>query len=415
MVTFLVKDSNGDPLSGINVLFQMAGPGGGAYINPSDQGHEIEASTDANGIVLCRLYSGLVAGPVTISATVSGTSMTVRSSVISIGGGVPSAKRFSVASELLNLPGLNYNNRTTEVTAYLADRFGNYNVLDGTPVSFVTETGLAILSSDVTANELGAATVTVRTQGPSLYPAPEDVLPEPWEVDLQAYLLATYGYSTAAHPRDGLCSVLVYTMGEEHFDDTNANGVYDFGIDAFLAAYDTLPDPFCDYNDNDLYDGPNPAPPDPEEFFVSADGTGHYKGTPNGEWDANKYIFCNFPILITGSPMILCSPSYFTVENGGSEIIWITVCDRNLNQLIPGSTVKISNDGGKLSGVLNYEFLNSSAVGPNMYGHLGLIEHAVIIRDDDPDDTDDPEIATITIEVTWDGTTYTRQIFGTVD
>ncbi|MCD6486539.1 MAG: Ig-like domain-containing protein [Syntrophobacterales bacterium] len=410
-IQFRVTNSNGNPLQNVTVLFEIHdGLNGGEYINPSDHGAEIEVSTTADGIAQCSLHSGSVAGPVTITGTifdgVGDPLMTVKSSIVSIGGGVPSEKRFSVAAETLNLPGLNELGVETDITAYLADRFGNYNILDGTVVSFETELGLTVNSSDATADQSGTATVVIRTQGYG----PEDVIPLSWETDLIDYVFTTYGYSMTNHPRDGLCSVLVHTRGEEHFDDTNANGVYDSG-EPFL---DTLPDPFCDYNDNESHDN---GTTDPFELYVSADGSSSYNGVLNGAWDspdADKMLFRNFKILVTGSPIICSNTATFNIPNGGSEAITVSVCDRNLNPLTPGTTVSITTNAGKVSGRINYTFPNSSVIGPDRDGHLGLIEFPFIISDSDPDETK-PEIATITVEVYWEGGTYSLNIIGNVD
>ncbi len=412
-IQFRVTDSNGNPLQNVTVLFEIHdGLNGGEYIDPSEDGTpgEIEVSSSSDGIAQCALHSGTVAGPVTITGTIfdgeGDPLMTVRSSVVSIGGGVPSEKRFSVAAETLNLPGLQINGRETDITAYLADRFGNYNILDGTVVSFVTELGLTVDSSSATADQSGTATVAIKTQGYG----PQDVIPLSWETDLIDYVATTYGYTTTHHPRDGFCSVLVYTRGEEHFDDTNANGVYDDTPtpEPFL---DTLPDPFCDYDDDESHDD------DPFELYVSADGSGVYNGTLNGVWDsidADKMLFRNFKILVTGSPVIRSDTATFNIPNGGSEAITIIVCDRNLNPLTPGSTITITTDAGKVSGRTDYTFPNSSVIGPYMDGHLGLIEFPFIISDSDPEE-DTPESATITVEVSWEGDTYSLLILGNVD
>lgn len=417
-IKFIVKNSNGDPLSDVSVSFTMAGPNGGEYIDPSDDGtpDEIVVSTDSSedskGIAQVILHSGYVAGPVTISATidVDGTLMTVQSSVVSIGGGVPNEKWFSISASVLNLPGLNYNNKTSEITAYLADRFGNYNVLTGTTVSFASEVGLAIDTSNVTTDENGLATVTVRTQQSISADSPEDVAAETWETQLQTYVLNTYGATFTSNPRDGLCALLVYTKGEEHFIDSNANGTYD-SSDAFV---DTFDDPFCDYNDNGQYDDSTST--DPEEIYLdSADPPdGDWDGV-NGIWDANKYIFGNFQILVTGQPIILSDVTTFTVPSGGSDYIMVLVCDQNLNQLTPGSKVTISTDVGSIAGNVEREYADSNAVGPTRDAHRSLIEYAIEIYDADPTDTDLPERATISIEVEWEGSKYILQITGTVD
>jgi len=407
-IKFMVRDTNGNPHQDKNVTFAIHdGLSGDEYIDPSGDGspETINVSTNEDGIAQCLLYSGTVAGPVTITGTISAPPMTVRSSVVSIGGGFPSDGRFSVAAELLNLPGLNVLGRETDITAYLADRFGNYNILDGTAVSFVTETGLTVNSSAFSAD--GMATATLRTQGDG----PEGVLPLPWETNLINYVNTNYGYSTTNHPRDGLCSVLVHMRGEEHFDDENANGVYDddFPPEPFE---DTTPDPFCDYNDNGSHDDGSGT--DPWEQFISADGSGSYSGVLNGVWDFDKVLFRNFKILITGQPIIRSDTSNFNIENGDSATIKVLVCDQNLNPLTPGSTVTISTDAGKVKGKTSYTYSNSSVIGPDMDGHLGLIEFPFIISDSAPDETN-YEDAIISIVVSWEGENYQFDITGTVD
>jgi hypothetical protein len=413
VVQFIVRNTNGNPLEGINVFFRMNGPNGGEYIDPSGDGtpDQIDVSTNALGIAQVILHSGDVAGPVTLSATINpGTPMTTESSVVSIGGGVPSARRFSVAAEFLNLPGLGFNNRTTELTAYFADRFGNYNVLRGTTVSFATEIGLAALSSTTTIDEFGTATVTLRTQG-SVQPnivSPENVQPLPWEQELHSYLSTNYGFLTANHPRDGLCAVLVYAKGEEHFDDSNGNGSYDFG-EAFL---DTDDDPYLDYNDNGIYDAGGSS--DPQEVYVDSTGSGVWNG-PNLQWDGNKNIFGNYHILITGGPQILPDTSIFSVADGGSQTIKVIVCDRNLNPLSPGSTISIESDAGGFSGLDSYTFPNSNAIGPTRDGHLSLIEFPFTVFDNTPGDTTPAQPVTVKITVNWEGLEMVSIISGTID
>ena len=254
-----------------------------------------------------------------------------------------------------------------------------------------------------TLDEGGTATVTIRTQGGG----PEDVDPVPWELDLQDYLRTVYALDTSAHPRDGLCSVLIYTKGEEHFDDSNANGQYDLG-ETFLDTYD---DPFGDYNDNGLYDDLTSV--DPEELYIDASDDGQWNGI-SGDWDASKYLFANFPILITGSPVILSDSGTFEVADGGAAVIRVLVCDQNLNPLIAGSSVTISTDKGQLAGNTGRIYSDSSLIGPSMLGHLSLIEYVFEIYDAEPATADAFELATITVSVEWDGGTYEGHIVGTV-
>ena len=84
----------------------MQGPGGGAYIGATPGSLTAKGST-VNGNAVVILNSGTVAGPVTIIAlttTLSGT-ISTSSGQISIGGGVPSATHFNLATSRFNLQG----------------------------------------------------------------------------------------------------------------------------------------------------------------------------------------------------------------------------------------------------------------------------------------------------------------------
>jgi hypothetical protein len=400
---FLVLDSNNDPLEGINVTFNMVGPNGGEYIDPTS------ASSNASGIAIVRLYSGYVAGPVTVSATID-LPMTVQSTVVSIGGGVPSDKMFSVASTRLNIEGIQYNGQEFQVSAWLADRFGSYNILEGTTVSFGTEVGLATDTASVTLDDTGVASVTVRTQAGAGGKHAEDVLPQPWEVDLQTYAGATYGYTTTTHPTDALVTVLVYAKGEEHFDDLNANGVYDSGTDLFLPAYDTAEDPFYDYDDDGLYNDGSTYPlgcifPDcnPAEIYIdSSPANGTWDG-PDGVWSANTHIFRNFPILLSGMPTIRVASGDvpFVVGDGLSQPVRLLICDDNFNRPVGGTTLSITSDVGGLFGGGEKVFLDSNAIGSDLASHLGLIEYNLLVFDDNPGDLDPPASGKITVILVW--------------
>lgn len=405
-IQFRVVDSNGNPLEGISVDFTMVGPNGGEYIQPAS------TSTNGSGIAMVRLYSGNVAGPVTVSATTDvgdpPTPMTVQSTVVSIGGGVPSDGRFSVASTILNIAGRTYNGLELEISAWLADRFGSYNVLEGTTVSFGTEVGLATDTSSVTLGDDGVASVTVRTQAGAGGKHAEDVLPQPWEQALQTYVAGAYGYTTTRHPHDGVVTVLVYTKGEEHFDDLNANGVYDSGTDLFLPAYDTAEDPFYDYDDDGQYnDGatyPVTGPPyNPAEIFIdSSPANGTWDG-PDGVWSADTYLFRNFPILVTGPPMFLVRTGDlpFTVPDGGAQEIRFLVCDQNFNIPIGGTTLEVNSNKGGLIGTLDYEYPDSNAIGSDLASHLALIEYSIWVYDNDLGDGNPPEAAEVTVDISW--------------
>lgn len=421
IVQFVVRDSNGDPVEGATVSLAMTGPNGGEYIDPPPDATptEIEVSTNATGIAQVTLHSGSVAGPVNVTATTfvpDGTGgqipISAQSSVISVGGGIASADRFGVAATRLNIAGADFFGVETLISAYLADRFGNYNILQGTTVSFVCEPGLAIDTSEITLGETGIASVTARSQPSGLL----NIVPKQWETDLKNYIFQRYSRSIN-YPRFGRCSVLVYLRGEEHFDDSNANGVYDVGE----SFGDTEDDPFVDYNDNFVYDGPGSV--DPEELYIDSAANGTWDGN-NGVWDGDKALFQNIRILLTTSDLIVAwdnSSSNFTVANGGSVSLRLLVCDLNGNPPPPGTKLSVSTDNGVFSsGVTELTYQDSSAIGDSTAAQLTMIEFPYTLSDKDSSDIEAAKRTIVTATVNWDGgsgrqQTYKVSISGTVD
>ena len=275
-IVFLVKDVNGQPaVDGTIVIFTLIGPQGTSTSTPLSTNQEsltLYTVSTLVGDATTTLLSGTVVGTVRLIACVDANAnstcdtgeISSSSTPVSIGGGVPSATHFSAPGSFVNITDVYVNEQTT-FSAFLADRFGNFNVLTGTSVSFITEAG-AIDRSAVTDN-VGIASLILRTQAPS----PIDVDPrdplnplgavgtgetynnisgltlatdcngfdpgEPFE-DFDndaAYDVCEHftdldgdGYElTEPNPRDGWVTVVGFTRGEEAFNDSNGNGVYD--------------------------------------------------------------------------------------------------------------------------------------------------------------------------------------------
>jgi hypothetical protein len=336
-VTFKVLSSTGSALQGVNVNFTLYGPTGATL----DVGGltTSSGSTDAQGEVTTILKAGGVAGPCRIvaAANVAGpppTTLSASSGNISIGGGVPSDRFFSTSVTQANIDGLDCDNVQTTINALLADRFGNYNILKGTSVSFATDAG-AINTSNIT-DANGATTSVFRSQAPR----PTDVAP----------LLGEPSYTVGGrtfNPRDGWLTILVSTTGEEHFVDANANGVYDLG-----ETFTDLPEPFIDSDDSGGRNGT-------ELFFdwpigVTGNTAGSYNG-PNGIWDAKIPIFREVNLVMTGPPAfgpftsrivsgVTETAGNVTIPADASEVFKVYVSDINMNALIPGTTIATASD-----------------------------------------------------------------------
>lgn len=422
-VKFRVMDANGNPLSGIEVSVSIErGPEGGEYIDDSGDGSPktIVVSSDNDGYARVLLRSGTLSGPVTLKGTITfdGETFATNSSVVSIGGGVPVASRFAISANPRNLPGLDRDNLETTITAYMADRYGNYNILKGTTVSFWSEPALAINASDPTVDDDGLVPVIARTQHPVLSESTggHNVEPWPWEVALMNYIDTTHGLRTGNHPRDGWASVGVYCQGEEYFHDKNANGLYDAGE----RFEDTHDDPFIDYNDNDEYDDETGVDP-PEIYHNSNNNPAGGWDSYNGIWDTQKDIFASSQVLITGTPIIIITPdpsiatqngTSFSIPNGQTGAFKILVCDRNLNYMAAESTISVDlkvdiENGDKLrgyAGTEDIEYFDSSWL-PGVTGiyedYLPMIEFKGYITDKSTTDVAAPVMLTVTVK--WEG------------
>ncbi len=330
IMTFSIRDINGQPVGdGINVSFSLSGPQGGEALNPAT------ASTKG-GQVQTTLQSGSVAGPIRITATttLNGVTVSSASTSVSIGGGVPSMAHFSFARSTVNLAGLVYDNLQSTLTAFLADRFGNFNVLKGTSVSFYTEAGAVDASS--TTEETGIASVLFRTQNPRPLVFSSAPLIDPAFPSLNNAENLLLG-----NPANGLARVIAVTRGEECFVDKNGNGLFDAVVDGFPTGCD-ISEPFIDQDDDGIFDPGN-------EQYIDGNKNGVFDG-PNGIWDENRMIWRSLWIVFSGEPSITVVPDTVNVGNLGSQSFDICVADVNANSPMAGSTVAVTTTKGTLVG-----------------------------------------------------------------
>ncbi|WP_432821920.1 hypothetical protein [Trichloromonas sp.] len=398
IVKFLVKDSNGNPVNGSQtVVFKLSGPNGGEYIGTTPGVTELEVGT-LSGVATVILHSGAVPGTSTIIATVKDTALSTSSGVIAIGGGVPSAGHFSLATTKLNLEGGNYDGITAEITARMADRYGNYNVLAGTAVSFYSECGAIDRATNLSA--AGEGSVTFRTQRPD----PENVLSNTVDDAYKAKFFTDLGIAIPAtvEPRDGLCTIVAVVDGEEEFTDANANGRYDLG-EAFDDTYDDI---HLDKDDDreDIAKGAeipgNPYDNTFEDLVVDRNLNGLFNGM-NGEWDSNKRISRQIKLLFTGRPGISVSTSNIDIPNPGATTIFFSIHDSNYNPPIAGTEFKVATDVGALSGKTKNTFMDTNAPGAPIY--------SVTIANNNTDKAAD-KLGSLTFTWTWKGGEYTESI-----
>lgn len=398
LITFAVKDVNGQPISdGTTVTLSIKGPSGGEVIAPT-------TVSTSGGNATTTLRSGNVPGPVTIIATVTvgNQTLSTSSTPISIGGGLPSATHFNLATTRFNLAGLAVSNKQATISGFIADRYGNFNVLTGTSISFYAEAG-AIDRSNVT-NGSGITSVTFRTQAPM----PADIAISTAETNLINGLNATYtaGIPTdgSVQPSDGWVTVVATVQGEEAFNDANANGRYDTG-----ESFTDLGEPFIDKNDDGCRNngttkncnGVISPSTDPFEEFIDSNGNGLYDG-PNGVWDGPncigagcqtiKMIWTSIRLAFTGNASRCILAGNTTVPDGGARTFSLMVGDVNTNRLVPGTTISVALSGaGALSGTTSYTVADGIPFGPTQISFT--------VADTTPADTAPPAPFTVTATV----------------
>ncbi|MDY0270152.1 hypothetical protein [Trichloromonas sp.] len=402
LIKFLVKDVNGQPVLGSqSVQLKLSGPNGGEYIGSSPGTTILEVGT-VDGVVSAYLHSGTVPGTVTILATVVGTNISTSSGVIAIGGGIPSAAHFSLSQSKFNIEGLSYDGITAEINVRLADRYGNYNVLNGTAVSFYSECGA--IDRSVNLNDEGEGSVTFRTQRPT----PQNLAITP---DLKDLYLTKLGVQLGNNnnPLNGYCSIIAVVDGEEKFIDSNGSGYYDFG-ETYEDSYD---DVHLD-KDDDPFDIPfgsvvDNYPHDPafEPLIIDVNNNGFFDGM-NNQWDASKKIVGNVNFLYTGRPIVSVGDGagksyvhgeHIVIPEGSNKRLYFSVHDQYFNPPIAGTNFSVEEDLGtiELTGNTSYEFFDSAVPGAPIF-YVDLVNPP-----ESPGTTSSPTNGSLTISVDWRG------------
>jgi hypothetical protein len=230
LVTFVVRDSAGNPLPNQAVSLSLLTGAGGVLMEGQQVGSPaVSRTSDAQGRVSVRINSGTVPTPVRVQANVSttfgGTSTTVStvSSNLSVAVGLPSQLNFSLSQSLSNIEGYDRDGTVNTYTIIAADRSGN-PVPAGTSINFTAEGG-QVEASRQTQLFNGIARTSVNF------------------------------VSAQPRPADGRVTITAYALGEESFEDLNGNNTFDAGEPfqdlgnvikdrLFNAAYDASEDEF---------------------------------------------------------------------------------------------------------------------------------------------------------------------------
>ncbi len=417
VVTFVVTDSNGNPTAdGTKVCFELRGPGGlvasegGASILPTEAS-TAGFGTPTAGQVQTTLQSGTVPGPARIIATVSNTDSctpiigTIRteSAPVSIGGGVPDLAHFSLSLDPVNIAsffgdprGSRLDGTEATLTTLMADQFGNFNVLEGTSVSFIIEAGSIDRSN--TLGDEGNTTVTIRTQAPPPIDRGTGAdVSTPFSFPPTVPCAVNVG--TGCNVEDGFVTIVALAKGQECFNDKNGDGLFTLAsgaqdeFDVITRRTCDIGEPFINANDSVLFVGntfqsivngalttvtvaagdANVGKPkfDPNEVFIDVNQNGVWDG-PNGEWDGvetEATIWRSINIIFSGEPRHievvdpatgLKFPSLaFCLNPGDVQGMEVRVSDSNDvngsaspplgNRPMGGSTITITTTAGELA------------------------------------------------------------------
>ncbi len=405
-VSVLVLDDTGQPYpDGLAVRFEHRRLGGSTLGAPltADTGTCFAAQgcvghagvtssgtgTDTVGLATAWLYSGTVAGTLSVTATTTagGVTRTAALPTVAVVGAKASGTNFSIVCSPRNVPALAETDCAISLVdapftceALLKDR---YNNLLGTATQVIFASEAAAVGQVTTTPaydptqdpagqaDLGIAVQIFSTLGAGLPfdvpPIPAIVGPPPVPGE-PSVLHGLDGCGDRSHnPRDGVVTIIAVADGEEAFFDANGNGVYDAAPAA--EPFVDQGEPFVDQDDSGAWE--------PGEWFLDVDGDGDYT-LPNGRWDAAAKIWTQTVVVYTGVaatlpvtggnllgtrwfgagfvnactadavPIFAVHPSVTgpPLVPATSQTFGVVASDMNLNQLHTGTTYDVAVEGG---------------------------------------------------------------------
>lgn len=336
-VRFRLLDNRGLPLAGTEVDFKLQSPNAAVSLSPatvqSQRGTgfaetQLQASSRVNSVIVVATSGDrtVVSRPITFAGSVPNRSQLTFQCGALAGEGSGGVHAIGVYDQTRTMiAGIQL-----KCTAHVGDRNGDG--IEGALVSFMTEAGTIGPSQISMSNIIGDATVLYK----SSLPLPKDVEPEnftwtPLVGDKQTgeYVAPLWmhpfewvptpielprpppgasprepnrmdsvpnrrkpdGTQQRLNPRDNLVTMIAVTSGEEAFQDTNNNGIWDEKNGP--EPFEDLTEPFVDSNDNGTWDA--------DERFIDVNNDGEWTGK-NNRWDPNTLIWRAERILWTGIP-----------------------------------------------------------------------------------------------------------------
>jgi hypothetical protein len=318
-VIFKVVDASGGPRPGVDVTFALSTTVGGISLSPT------HATSGTDGTVQTVVSSGTAHTSVVVSAAIASPALSTQSGVLAVTTGLPRASAFSLGVACQNVEAYNVNNVTVPVTAILSDRYQN-PAPDGTAIAFNTNGG-QIVGNCSTAGGTGSCSVNWVSADPR--PQPTDSPPS---------------------KRPGRATILATAIGEESFNDVNANGFYDSG-----EPFGDLGEPYRDDNENGTYElGEKFQDFDQNQLRTPPSGT--YKGitctgnTPGSTCSTTTLAIGKTALIVMSQSVpygIVPAPNTTLgpLTKGNTASYTFLIQDANLNPLPAGTTVELAAIG----------------------------------------------------------------------
>ncbi|MBE2250610.1 MAG: hypothetical protein IAE78_13825 [Myxococcus sp.] len=367
-VFFVLRDSAGNPVEGVDVDFAIApNSAAGCTVVPTRD------RSNAMGLVRTTLTSGDSQGTATVLARVFSLPDTQSTNFNIVVGRVgrmqlSCARTTLGALQVAQPPRIDQNSICTVV---LADRNG-LNPPFPLNVSFQTEAGSIMPTVSYAPGMTGVST-TFNTGGT----LPVDTSPLPGVSG--PFAAPAEPFSVNNNPRDNFVTIIAAVQGEEEFWDGSgssnllSNGTWDPG-----EYWVDLPEPFVDSNDNGTWD--------PGEPYIDTDRTNCATGLvepknmrwdpPNGCWDRATQVWKTTHIVYASGPVSgsAATPTFLRfnpalpafLPNDTTRQIDISWTDPFFNRFSSdsaGITVNV------ISGMRGTATISSSAIAGESFGH----------------------------------------------
>lgn len=270
-VTFKVVDATGNAVPSANVDFYLSNWTGGIKLDDKTQAQvdaltvttgsvtstlgKVRKQTAADGTVSVTVQAGSNPTSVWVLARLKDSTLETQSSKLVISTGLPTQDRFSLSVGTHNIEGWSYDGVQSALTVLAFDRVGN-PVPNGTTVNFVTEGAGVSPSPGVCSVQDGTCTVQFvsgerRPQNESVGVCLDASGNQVPSTDAGA-VASTCVYS-------GRVTVLAYANGEESFDDTDGDNLYN----PVTETHRRLGDAYVDSNEDGVWTSP-------EQYFPFA-------------------------------------------------------------------------------------------------------------------------------------------------